>query len=138
MYEGMKAISIQQPYAWLIVEGHKNVENRGWSTAHRGPILIHASRKNAWGGNELLSRCEKIISRPGFVMPDWEDYQRGGIIGQVDITDCVNVKPRGNKWWEGPFGFLLANAKPLEFFPCRGQLGIFTVGEESTGQVKSA
>ena len=40
----MKAISIRQPWAWLIVHGYKDVENRTWATKHRGPILIHAGK----------------------------------------------------------------------------------------------
>ena len=31
----MKAISIRQPWAWLVVNGHKDVENRTWRTKHR-------------------------------------------------------------------------------------------------------
>ena len=42
--ETMKAISIKQPWAWLIISGYKTVENRKWYTAHRGDILIHASK----------------------------------------------------------------------------------------------
>lgn len=33
----MKAISILQPWAWLIVNRYKPVENRGWYTFFRGP-----------------------------------------------------------------------------------------------------
>ena len=46
----MKAISIRQPWAWLIVHGYQDVENRTWSTKHRGPILIHCHRvvRSAW------------------------------------------------------------------------------------------
>ena len=40
----MKAISIRQPWAWLIVNGYKDVENRTWYTSHRGPLLICASK----------------------------------------------------------------------------------------------
>jgi hypothetical protein len=37
----MKALSIQQPWAWAIIAGHKDVENRSWYTHHRGSLLIH-------------------------------------------------------------------------------------------------
>jgi hypothetical protein len=40
-----KAISIRQPWAWLIVNGFKDVENRSWKTKYRGPVLVHAGRK---------------------------------------------------------------------------------------------
>ena len=41
----MKALSIMQPWAWLICAGHKDIENRSWSTGFRGPVLIHAGKK---------------------------------------------------------------------------------------------
>jgi hypothetical protein len=39
----MKALSIRQPWAWLIIAGIKDIENRRWATNHRGPILVHAA-----------------------------------------------------------------------------------------------
>ena len=38
----MKAITIKQPWASLIVEGIKDIENRTWKTSFRGRVLIHA------------------------------------------------------------------------------------------------
>jgi len=32
----MKALSIRQPYAWLIIHGYKDIENRTWGTRVRG------------------------------------------------------------------------------------------------------
>lgn len=40
----MKVLSIRQPWAWLIVNGHKDIENRTWTTRFRGPIPIQASK----------------------------------------------------------------------------------------------
>lgn len=39
----MKVITIWQPWASLIVLGHKKIETRGWATKYRGPLLIHAA-----------------------------------------------------------------------------------------------
>lgn len=41
----MKAISINQPWAWCIVNGYKPIENRDWATQFRGTVLIHAGKK---------------------------------------------------------------------------------------------
>lgn len=41
----MKALSIRQPWAWLIANGHKDIENRTSHTNFRGDFLIHASKK---------------------------------------------------------------------------------------------
>jgi hypothetical protein len=41
---GMKALSIRQPWAWLIVKGYKDIENRTWATKLRGRVFVHASK----------------------------------------------------------------------------------------------
>ncbi len=49
----MKALTLQQPWATLIAEGHKRVENRTWQTAYRGPLAIHAGLKVDPAGLDL-------------------------------------------------------------------------------------
>ena len=40
-----RALSIRQPWAWLILNGYKDLENRTWRTDYRGPLLIHAGMR---------------------------------------------------------------------------------------------
>ena len=40
----MKALTIKQPWAYLIIHGGKDIENRTWRTKYRGRILIHAAK----------------------------------------------------------------------------------------------
>jgi hypothetical protein len=40
----MKALSLTQPWATLVVTGEKEVETRSWRTNHSGMIAIHASK----------------------------------------------------------------------------------------------
>ncbi len=42
----MKAITIWQPWASLLACGAKQYETRSWATSYRGPIAIHAAKKN--------------------------------------------------------------------------------------------
>ena len=45
----MKALSLTQPWAELVVLGEKQWETRSWRTSHRGRIAIHAAKKfPAW------------------------------------------------------------------------------------------
>jgi hypothetical protein len=44
----MKALTICQPYAHLIVRGEKRVENRTWPTRYTGPLAIHAGKSRQW------------------------------------------------------------------------------------------
>lgn len=40
----MKAITIWQPWADLIIRGYKHFETRGWATPYTGPLAIHAAK----------------------------------------------------------------------------------------------
>jgi hypothetical protein len=115
-------LSIRQPWAWLIVNGWKNVENRTWPTRLRGRICVHAAVGMTRGDYDA---CEIFIR--GFSdlsLPAMNDLSRGGIVGAVTVLDCVTSHP--SEWFVGPYGFVLADAEPLrEIIPCRGALGFF-------------
>ena len=124
-----KALSIRQPWAWLIANGYKGLENRSWNTTYRGEFFIHASkgmtRKNYQQCQEfvdLLDRdCHMFL--PPIVLPDRKDLQFGGIIGAATLTRCVTESD--SKWFTGKFGFVLEDARVLPFMPCPGTLGFF-------------
>ena len=42
----MKALSIKQPFAELILQERKKIEIRKWNTDFRGEFLIHSSKKS--------------------------------------------------------------------------------------------
>jgi hypothetical protein len=83
----MKTLSIQQPWAWAIIAGHKKVENRTWSTSYRGPLLIHAGQKLSIVNYDRLMDYAVAF---GFTVPDPHDLVRGGIIGRVTLVDVVD------------------------------------------------
>lgn len=112
----MKALSIMQPWAWLIVNGHKPVENRSWPTRFRGPVLIHAGKKFD-GDDDSQEWGWPNIQRP-------DDFEFGGIVGEAVVVDCVTAHP--SPFFCGPYGFVLRDARALAFRPCRGMLGFFT------------
>lgn len=122
----MYALSIMQPWAWLIVNGFKDIENRSWWTFYRGPVLIHASKRHDGPKGDW-----PWANIPG---PDRFDY--GGIVGQAEIVDCV-TKSR-SEWFCGPYGFVIQGARPLPFRPCRGQLGFFLPDTDRTTRGTSA
>lgn len=121
-----RALSIQQPWAWLIVHGHKDVENRTWHTHVRGPVLIHAGKKFDREGYEWVR-----MAFPQIDMPHPSSFPRGGIVGRAHLLDCV--QDHQSPWFFGPWGFLLVDAEPVELRPCRGQLGFFEVSEAPHG-----
>jgi hypothetical protein len=118
--DAMKALSIRQPWAWLIVNGYKDIENRDWPTRFRGPVLIHAGKTMDREGYE-----EVFDAYPDVPLPPIESLERGGIVGQGDIIDCVTQS--ASRWFVGRFGFVMKNGQPLPFRPLSGKLGFFAV-----------
>lgn len=112
------ALSILQPWAWIIVRGHKAIENRTWHTRFRGPFLVHA-------GKGFDRDSEDFVRRMCPDLPARENLQRGGIVGRAELVDCITSSD--DPWFFGPVGFVLRSASPLPFVPCRGQLGFFEV-----------
>lgn len=112
----MKALSVRQPWAWLIIHGGKDIENRTWRARFRGPVLIHASKK-------IDKQAYHQLVEEGIGLPPLEDLKTGGIIGKTEITGCVEES--ASKWFSGPYGLTLRNSKPLPFRPCRGRLFFF-------------
>lgn len=80
----MKVLTIKQPWAELIINGHKYYEFRSWKTKYRGKILIHAG----------MSIEKDMLLR-------FNDYNlkciTGSIIGEAVITDCILVDKKFNK-----------------------------------------
>lgn len=117
----LPALSVRQPYAWLIVQGIKTLENRSWRTHYRGPLLIHASSNRVDLTEEVRARYG---ARGRVRMPPLGHYELGGIIGYVEIVDCVQ---RSASVWKNPggWGWVLAKGRPLKFRRCKGAVGFF-------------
>jgi hypothetical protein len=72
----MRAITIRQPWAELIIRGEKDVENRSWRTNHRGALLNHAGV-----GVDQEGFGEHDVSE--------DDVDHGAIIGVVELVECT-------------------------------------------------
>src|SRR2546423_12295348 len=97
--KALRALSLRQPWAWLVVNGYKDIENRSWRTNHRGPLLIHASCNRSLTTPERRAVIEKKYR---VRLPS--NFASGGIVGVVDVADCVKRHPsiwkiRGNWGW---------------------------------------
>lgn len=143
----MKAISIRQPWAWLIVRPDivdlqerataanagilKTIENRSRRTWYRGPLLIHASQGMTREEYESADDPLSAFGGPAIALPAFHELQRGGIVGVTNLEDCITSDHR-ESWWhiEGQMGLRLSNTRPLPFVACKGALGIFNVPPE--------
>ena len=122
-----RALSIKQPWAWLIVNGYKTVENRNWNTKFRGGFIVHAGKSFDKDG------YEDVKSKfPEITMPEIKDFERGGVVGEVFLDHVIPqsqyslLTSDDKKWFIGKYGFILSEAKRLPFQPCKGKLGFFT------------
>lgn len=114
-------VSIRQPYAWLIVNGIKPVENRTWATKFRGRVLIHAGL--TYPKRDHRADLETYGAR-GY--PADRDSMIGCIVGEAVIVDCVKEHP--SEFFFGPYGFVLDQAKTYaKSIPFTGKLGFFGV-----------
>lgn len=82
----MKALSLLQPWATAVVQGHKPWETRSFKTNYRGKLLIHASQK--W----TKAQANLLTTDPfnKFLKPPYS-FPVGMIIGSVDLVDCMTV-----------------------------------------------
>lgn len=132
----MKAISIRQPWASLIVgfpgqPGPKDVENRRrWHYRHTGLVLIHASKtfdRDAYRALFLPGRCQDW---PGTPRMQRYELPTGAVIGLANLVEVARDHPSP---WADPYSFHLvldqrrAFARPV---PCKGRLGLFNVPRE--------
>lgn len=142
----MKALSIRQPWAWLVVDGYKPLENRTWTTKYRGEFLVHA------GKSYDLAAHQYVRNEVGTLLADELDLHRvnlgrGGFIGIAEIEDCFNpdhprleqghMRPEWERWYnEGCCAWIIKNPRPIEFIPYSGKLGLFNVTDISPADIK--
>jgi hypothetical protein len=131
------ALSIQQPWAWLIVNGHKSIENRDWKPWNpglkfRGPVAIHAGKQFDRGAlNDVRRGNHPVTGMSGHDFGDPSDtYEMmlagrhcGGIVGVAEIVDVVDDS--SDHWFVGKYGIVLKNAAPVPMIPVKGALGFF-------------
>lgn len=137
------ALSVQQPWAWLLALGLKPVENRTWAPAYRGRLWIHASRVPSDRALKVgLERLDRALSARGYPNRDSlleaylahmarHDFRRSGaLVGWAELDGCARseeeLEPAEALWFTGPVGLRLRGAEPLaEPRPWRGRLGLW-------------
>ena len=121
----MKALSLKQPWAELILQGKKTIELRRWNTNFRGEFYVHAS------GNIDEEQMGKY---------NLKDLPRQALVGIATLVDVKNYKDEGEflkdknkhlaldiKW--GKHGFILTNVQRINPIKFKGSLNFFEVSQ---------
>src|SRR3982751_831667 len=82
----MRAITIAQPFASLIICGAKRYEARTWNTRHRGPLAIHAALSPHPKLPEYFYQWRSELRAAGFAKAD--QLPLGAFVGVVDVVAC--------------------------------------------------
>ncbi len=125
----MRALTIRQPWASLILSGKKKIETRSTRTKRRGTVFLHAGT--------VMGKSEREAAIREGLDPD--TLPRGMIIGTIEIVDSVPAKDlnvsdaersRGDfrpGRWGWVLGEVRALAKPV---PATGALSFWKVSKE--------
>lgn len=120
----MKALTIKEPWASLIVNGYKKYEFRSWNTKYRGKILIHTSQSMEKKNKERF-KDYNLDLKPGY------------IIGEAEITDVIWIDEEKHKELleansnvyknsVNCYGFKIENVIKYENpIPAKGKLGFW-------------
>ena len=110
----IKALSVKQPWAQMIVQGFKIIETRTWYTEHRGDLLICSSQK-----------------------PDWPGCRSGFALCIVNLKNCrpmIESDAAGARceYQEDLklFAWVLTDLREIRPFRVRGHQGIYEVEVE--------
>lgn len=142
----------------LVKLGLKPIETRKWKTTYRGTILITTSRhpdhsyspiSSVMGichhcGCTLYNACDDngqgchwMDAEETLCSACSEKQLHGYAIGLVDVIDCSPLKWTRQEVelsccrpYDGAWGWLLANPRPIEPFSIKGSLSIWDTAHE--------
>ena len=139
-----KALTIIQPYANLIVDGHKRIETRSHNIYYRGKILIHAGKTNPESYTNFHKlTIEELMAFKSVNMETIDkinNLPKGVIVGsadilgskEIDLDFIENVKDNNyneyvfGNYKEGRYAWVLGNIKKFkEPIPARGYMGLW-------------
>lgn len=120
----MKALTVKQPWATLIMLGLKPVENRSW----RPPSSLIGERFVIHAGKGYDKNADGFLDSIGLELP--ENLPSGCLLGTVKLDSVVTDFE--SPWFSGPLGWII---KDPVLFPsprkARGKLGLWKVDKKA-------
>ena len=147
----MKALSIKNPFAGLIIKGLKRYEVRSFKTKYRGQLAICSTQKDL--GGDVVDYSNDSEDGTLFRLAMWQvidhhevdETPNGCILGLVNLTDVIEftggeeqenlafVQLRAAQAkYPGKTLYLweLSDPMPIDPVPIKGKLGIFNISHE--------
>lgn len=128
----MRALSLSRPWTTLVLRHGKNVENRTWTTQHRGPLVVHGAKSY---DRAAESWAIYVLGRSP--LSGYEHDEPTGLLGTVQLVDVCTAALRDEACDCGPWAmpgqahWQLTDPRPFtEPVPCGGRLGLWTVPSE--------
>lgn len=151
----MKAVSIRQPYAALVMAGLKTIETRGdhakpalWNVDYHGVVLIHVSKTSTTAEHKTAYEEPLIRSLlKGLGYRNLKEMPRGVILGTATFSGVGSTKQYVDEegfvdvsagdvniaasWWDCPYFFTVREprtwARPVKW---RGQQGLWEIDDD--------
>ena len=116
--EVWRCLTVHQPYAWAIMVGAKDVENRKQQRKYTGRLYIHVGKtENVDAVEEVTERvAEHLGISASAARARYRRYIErwglGAIIGYVRMFGCA--VSHESEWFKGPYGYLLRDPVQLK------------------------
>ena len=113
----MQAITIRNPWSWMIVNGVMDIIMSNIAYAYRGPLLIYSATKPGPASEFVTARNLMRTLAPAVPFPGHRKMRRGGLVGMVDLVDVVQDSE--SPWFAkgSGYGLVVKNAQVLNFVP---------------------
>ena len=133
----MKAISLQNPWAQLVVSGFKTVEAKTWSTDYRGELLICSKARSDKSLEQAV--LDVIEEETDLAFEQDEFFVNGAVLGKVTLVDVRELTeddleeswmdPAELETAEAPlYAWVFENAEPIaEPVEVKGKPRLFDV-----------
>ena len=145
----LKALSLTQPWASLVVLGIKKIETRSWRTSYRGVLVIHAAKGFPRWARDLCGDYPWSLALTNHGLSRPEELPVGALLGAVMVQNCLQTtsdlqavlsdeERQLGDYAPDRFAWQLSHA--LRFprpIPCKGALGLWEIPPVELGAVEA-
>jgi hypothetical protein len=121
----MKAISVQQPFAFEIMSGQKTIEVKNWDVLHRGDLLICSAKRPAFSKDEM----EEIEEEYGTFFLYGQALCIARLVDVRQMKKGDEEKALVDRFNPEAYSWVLEDIRPVVPFAVKEQQGLFDVDD---------